>query len=432
MEEEMRRERPVEEAEEEQQPNKRIKLSSHHHPITIQTTQPSDSIERHHPPPRTNHSNCDLKTSNASLDPEDDSDQINSNQTNRFLKPAIYEELQNLIRFVVVTNDGAPDSSILLTGLKNLFQRQLPNMPREHIARLVFSRDHSSLAIVKRGLDVVGGITYRPFESRGFAEIVFCAIRASEQVKGYGSHLMNHLKDHVKQSTTCMHFLTYADNYAIGYFKKQGFSKDVVLDKSVWMGYIKDYEGATIMHCAMLPRIKYLEVPSILEKQKQAILNKIKLISQSHVVHKGLAVFRKPLSQPVNPTDVPGLKEIGWNPELDQLTRKPQRLACHNIIHHLLTSLQAHPSAWPFTKPIDPKEVTDYYQVIKNPMDFLTIENKLDNNVYQSLTEFLDDCKLIFENCRIYNPDGSNYVKNANKLERFLKDKVKQFNEVEY
>lgn len=32
---------------------------------------------------------------------------------------------------------------------------------------------------------------------------------------------MNHLKDHVKAATKCMHFLTYADNYAIGYFKKQ-------------------------------------------------------------------------------------------------------------------------------------------------------------------------------------------------------------------
>lgn len=33
--------------------------------------------------------------------------------------------------------------------------------------------------------------------------------------------MMNHLKDHVKATTKCMHFLTYADNYAIGYFKKQ-------------------------------------------------------------------------------------------------------------------------------------------------------------------------------------------------------------------
>ncbi|KAI8449158.1 Bromodomain-containing protein [Phakopsora pachyrhizi] len=341
------------------------------------------------------------------------------------MRPAIIEESQNIIRFVVVTNDGLPDSSIILAGLKDIFQKQLPKMPREYIARLVFSRDHSSLAIIKRGLEVVGGITYRPFESRGFAEIVFCAITGTEQVKGYGSHLMNHLKDLVKQSTTCMHLLTYADNYAIGYFKKQGFSKDITLDRSVWAGYIKDYEGGTIMHCAMLPRIKYLEVPMILAKQKQAIRGKIKLVSQSHVIHKGLEIFKNRLEKPLDPSQVPGLKETGWNPEMDQLTRRPQRSPSHNIMHQLLTSLQNHPSAWPFSRPINPEEVTDYYKIIKNPMDLETIESKLDANLYSDLDQFLKDCRLIFENCRIYNSEGSNYVKNANK------DKVALYKEEE-
>ncbi|MBW0524568.1 hypothetical protein O181_064283 [Austropuccinia psidii MF-1] len=391
-------------------------------------SQPPFPLEQHdqlQPPPSAH-------LTQPNIESDDDLDDLSKNHSNPVLKPAIIEERQNIIKFVVVTNDGSPDSSIILTGLRGIFQRQLPMMPKEYITRLVFSRDHWSLAIIKRGLDVVGGITYRPFESRGFAEIVFCAIRSTEQVKGYGSHLMNHLKDHIKQSTTCMHFLTYADNYAVGYFKKQGFSKDVVLDRSVWVGYIKDYEGGTIMHCAMLPRIKYLEIPFILEKQKQAIKNKIKQVSQSHVVHKGLDVFRKPLSKPLDPSQIPGLKEIGWTAEMDQLTRRPQRLACHNIIHHLLTTLQNHTSAWPFKEPINPEEVTDYYTIIKNPMDFQTIESKLDANLYQNLESFLDDCKLVFENCRIYNPEGSNIVKNANKLEKLLKEKIKQFDETEY
>lgn len=38
------------------------------------------------------------------------------------------------------------------------------------------------------------GITYRPFKGRQFAEIVFCAISSEQQVKGYGAHLMSHLK----------------------------------------------------------------------------------------------------------------------------------------------------------------------------------------------------------------------------------------------
>lgn len=98
-------------------------------------------------------------------------------------RPAVAEEQAGIIRFVTVTNDSKPDSMIILTGLKNIFQKQLPKMPREYIARLVFDRAHWSMAIVKRGLEVVGGITYRPFEGQKFAEIVFCAITGTEQVK---------------------------------------------------------------------------------------------------------------------------------------------------------------------------------------------------------------------------------------------------------
>ena len=34
------------------------------------------------------------------------------------------------------------------------------------------------------------------FNVSGFSEIVFCAVTSNEQVKGYGTHLMNHLKDY--------------------------------------------------------------------------------------------------------------------------------------------------------------------------------------------------------------------------------------------
>jgi histone acetyltransferase len=98
------------------------------------------------------------------------------------------EEQKGEIRLLVTasTHDG-PVAKILLIGLKNLFQRQLPKMPREYITRLVLDKKHVSVAIVKKGWKVVGGICYRPFESRGFAEIVFCAIDSSEQIKvSYG------------------------------------------------------------------------------------------------------------------------------------------------------------------------------------------------------------------------------------------------------
>ncbi|KAJ1729546.1 histone acetyltransferase, partial [Coemansia sp. Benny D160-2] len=197
-------------------------------------------------------------------------------------KTAAVEQQQGLIRFEVVYNDTTDESMRRLTELKNIFQRQLPKMPKEYIARLVYDRNHSSLAIVKANGHVVGGITFRLFEQRQFAEIVFCAVSSSEQVKGYGSFLMNNLKDYISANTLARHFLTYADNYATGYFQKQaslfflsslmrrpGFTKDITLDKRLWMGYIKDYEGGTLMQCSMVGKVEYLRVKEILAAQRE-------------------------------------------------------------------------------------------------------------------------------------------------------------------
>lgn len=52
----------------------------------------------------------------------------------------------------------------------------------------------------------------------------------------------------------------------------------------------------------------------------QVILAKIRLLSQSHVVHPGLKFFaNNPPGTKIDPADVPGLKESGWTPELDAL-----------------------------------------------------------------------------------------------------------------
>jgi histone acetyltransferase len=163
---------------------------------------------------------------------------------------ALKEETAGALHFRVIRNDGDRRNLIWLTQAKNIFATQLPKMPREYIARLVFDRKHRTLIAVKRDR-VVGGISFRPFVEQKFAEIAFCAITSSEQVKGYGTRLMNHLKEAAKLDGVS-YFLTYADNYAIGYFKKQGFTKTISLSPERWVGYIKDYDGGTLMECAFL------------------------------------------------------------------------------------------------------------------------------------------------------------------------------------
>lgn len=92
-----------------------------------------------------------------------------------------------------------------LIDLKNIVAKQLPRMPRNYIVRLTMDRQHEAM-IIKRMTNksgeaggkqiIIGGCVFRPFHSQKFAEIVFLAISTSEQVKGYGTRLMNRLKAH--------------------------------------------------------------------------------------------------------------------------------------------------------------------------------------------------------------------------------------------
>ena len=344
-------------------------------------------------------------------------------------KPAVLEERNHEIEFRVVNNDNARESMIILTGLKCIFQKQLPKMPKDYIARLVYDRTHLSIAIVKRPLEVVGGITYRPFKGRKFAEIVFCAISSDQQVKGYGAHLMAHLKDYVKASSDVMHFLTYADNYAIGYFKKQGFTKEITLDKPTWMGYIKDYEGGTIMQCSMLPRVRYMEQHRMLLKQKETVMAKIRAFSKSHIVHQPPKQWKNGVT-PVDPMNIEPIRASGWSPDMDELARQSTRHGPnYNQLLHLLNDLQNHASSWPFLQPVSRDDVADYYDVIKEPMDLSLMEAKLEQDNYSSPEDFIRDAKLIFDNCRKYNNETTPYAKSATKLEKFMWTQIRQIPE---
>ncbi|KAH8995684.1 hypothetical protein EDB92DRAFT_1845494 [Lactarius akahatsu] len=343
-------------------------------------------------------------------------------------KPSALELRKGVIQIIPVENDGHPRSHVILTNLKTLFRKQLPVMPREYIARLVFDSNSKCLAICKRGYKVVGGICYRPFPHRGFAEIVFFATASISQEKGYGGLLMDHFKAHIRRTYPDMlHFLTYADNFAVGYFKKQGFSKEITLDRSVWAGYIKDYEGGTIMQCTMLRRVDYTATREIIAQQREAVLAKIRQMSRSHEVYPGLPQFQDGAGEGVvvDYRDVPGLRESGWTPEMSVASGNPASKNTElSIMNRLLSEMQNHASSWPFREPVKLSDAADYYDVIEQPMDLKTMGEKLEGDKYANLEEFADDAQLIFDNCRFYNVEDSVWCKHANRLEKAFKESL--------
>ena len=49
-------------------------------------------------------------------------------------------------------------------------------------------------------------------------------------------------------------------------------------------------------------------------------------------------------------------------------TRRPKRGPQFAFMEKLLLQMNQHPSSWAFTTPVNAAEVTDYYDVIKEPM----------------------------------------------------------------
>ncbi|ORY97377.1 putative histone acetyltransferase [Syncephalastrum racemosum] len=337
------------------------------------------------------------------------------------------EENGSEITTRIVINDGSKESMILLTGLKNIFQKQLPKMPKDYIARLIYDRNHVSMGLVRKSqpLKVIGGICYRPFDTQEFAEIVFCAIASTEQVKGFGSFLMNHLKDYIKSSSNMKHFLTYADNYAIGYFKKQGFTTEITLDRRKWVGYIKDYEGGTIMQCTMVDKVEYTKVRETLAAQRNAVFEKMKEYSSAHIVYPGIDMpVDENGKRSIDPLKIPGVAESGWTEEMDALSNQPRHPVHYNQMRHLVAELRDHASSWPFQDPVNADEVTDYYEIIREPMDLKTLEQNVENDAYSSMDEFVRDVQKVFDNCRLYNAESTNYARCANKLEQYFKERL--------
>ncbi|KAL0014498.1 hypothetical protein SO802_001567 [Lithocarpus litseifolius] len=88
----------------------------------------------------------------------------------------------------------------------------------------------------------------------------------------------------------------------------------------------------------------------------------------------------------------------------------------------LLKRLMSHQHSWVFNTPVDAVKlnIPDYYTVIKRPMDFGTIKNKLASGAYSSPLDFHADVKLTFNNAMTYNPPGNDVHLMADTLNKYF------------
>jgi histone acetyltransferase len=188
--------------------------------------------------------------------------------------------------------------------------------------------------------------------------------------QGYGTKLMNLLK---KEGAIrgIEYFITYADNYAIGYFKKQGFTKSIQMPKGRYTGLIKDYDGGTMMECYVHPSIDFTRIPQMIAAQRAFILKRIRLKANSHKAYDPLPKNFNPSLEGVSRANhaaaramaIPGMSEAGWTMQ-DLLASTGQgkdldraKNALKSELLSMVRKIEEQQFAWPFREPVDISEV---------------------------------------------------------------------------
>ncbi|XP_042359380.1 ATPase family AAA domain-containing protein 2B [Plectropomus leopardus] len=87
--------------------------------------------------------------------------------------------------------------------------------------------------------------------------------------------------------------------------------------------------------------------------------------------------------------------------EQEENTLRELRLFLRDVTKRLATDKRFNI----FSKPVDIEEVSDYLEVIRQPMDLSTIMTKIDTHQYLTVKDFLVDIDLICSNALEYNPD---------------------------
>ncbi|KAH7925991.1 hypothetical protein BV22DRAFT_1033385 [Leucogyrophana mollusca] len=102
-----------------------------------------------------------------------------------------------------------------------------------------------------------------------------------------------------------------------------------------------------------------------------------------------------------------------------KIPRPPKLKPLKEVLTKLITQIKKKDDYAFFIKPVDPSQVPGYSDLIKRPMDFGTMSMKVAKGKYRSLEEFATDFRLVTSNAKTFNPPGTIYHTEADRIEVF-------------
>ena len=198
------------------------------------------------------------------------------------------------------------------------------------------------------------------------------------------------------------------------------------------------------MECYIHPSIDYTRIPQMLRAQREFLLSWVRKRSLSDKV--AYPALSKPITIPPELQEyvsrgneaaakallIPGVLEAGWTYQ-DILaafaaSKDGDRQKNHlkSELLQILRKLEEQHFSWPFREPVDTSEVTDYLDIVKDPIDLSTMDKRIRKSgttgdpYYKSKQMLYEDLMRMVNNCKLYNDPDSTYWECADAMEKFL------------
>ncbi|EJC99522.1 uncharacterized protein FOMMEDRAFT_128149 [Fomitiporia mediterranea MF3/22] len=111
-------------------------------------------------------------------------------------------------------------------------------------------------------------------------------------------------------------------------------------------------------------------------------------------------------------------------PQKPKIPRPIKLKPLKEVLRRLITQIKRKDDYAFFLSPVDPVQVAGYTDVVKSPMDFGTMTEKIEQGRYRSLEQFKDDFLLVTSNAKTFNPPPSLYHSEASKIEAWSLDQI--------
>ncbi|XP_078578918.1 uncharacterized protein LOC144863534 isoform X1 [Branchiostoma floridae x Branchiostoma japonicum] len=117
----------------------------------------------------------------------------------------------------------------------------------------------------------------------------------------------------------------------------------------------------------------------------------------------------------------PSLKAAGRTPQTPASLRQRRAPDYFEECESIVRAVFDHPDGKLFQLPVKVKEVPDYYDIVKDPMDLDCIKKRLRELYYIIMPDqFLADMKKVFRNCHLYNKPDSEVGQAGFRLESYF------------